>query len=237
MDWHSHRYLQVIHVLSGETRIDWGEGWRSLGPHDVHVLPPSFSHRLHTPHRHTQFGLNFTVEDDQRGVARALKDRFAGPTVTTVVFRDAWVSGLREGGAAGAREALRLLHLLEEYSLALLESVGRRPSEDAAHRLLAVVTAHATGPLLVDDVAGELHMSRAAVQRLCQRQFGGGVAHLHERVRLERAARGLLTTGISITECAADAGYEDLASFSRAFKRRYGLSPRSWRAENRRRQA
>jgi AraC-like DNA-binding protein len=42
----------------------------------------------------------------------------------------------------------------------------------------------------------------------------------------------LRDTGISMTRIATILGYSDLASFSRSFRREFGVSPRNWRQVN-----
>jgi AraC family transcriptional regulator len=58
---------------------------------------------------------------------------------------------------------------------------------------------------------------------------GTGLAGYVRRMRLERAGRKLRCGAVDITEVALAAGYETHAAFSKAFKRRYGLSPSKFR--------
>ena len=53
------------------------------------------------------------------------------------------------------------------------------------------------------------------------------------RIRLEWAARRLIFDSEPVTRIALAAGYETPAAFGRAFKSRFGVSPRSFRAERR----
>ncbi len=86
----------------------------------------------------------------------------------------------------------------------------------------------------MEDVARHLHVSRATLQRICRQHFHCGVAHLHEHLRMEYAARQLLCTDLNISACAAMCGYEDIYHFSRAFKRVFKVSPKKYREERRR---
>jgi len=51
------------------------------------------------------------------------------------------------------------------------------------------------------------------------------------RLRLFKAAEMMKLSGNSIRDIAAVCGYPNQLHFSRAFKKRYGVSPRQWRAE------
>lgn len=52
------------------------------------------------------------------------------------------------------------------------------------------------------------------------------------RMRLSKATELMKTSRASIGDIAQMCGYPNQLHFSRAFKKRYGVSPRAWRAEN-----
>ncbi len=49
------------------------------------------------------------------------------------------------------------------------------------------------------------------------------------RIRVEKAASLLLSNSYNITEIAFKCGFNDSATFSRAFKKRFNISPREWK--------
>lgn len=53
-----------------------------------------------------------------------------------------------------------------------------------------------------------------------------------KKIRLEQAAKLLLTTDMSVSEVAYSVGIENLAYFSRLFKNEYGASPTEWIKNN-----
>ncbi len=227
---HGHRFLQAIHVLEGGLTVDWGDGPRRLGPGDVHVLPPGGTHALRTDKGHAQFGANFSEERDPRGLLRALLEAFPRPIVLHVPFAEHWRSRLGRPGPAPL-DRLRRLAALDDYALTLVEHCGR--SDSAAEPLLELLRINLAEAPSVEELAGRLCTSRATLQRLARRHFGCGVAHLHERLRMEAAARDLLLTDRQVSECARERGYADVYHFSRAFKRVFGLSPAAYRRERR----
>jgi AraC-like DNA-binding protein len=203
-----------------------------VGPGELHVLPPGRRHRIRTEQGHAQFGVNFSRRADERGLLEALLRAYPEPGVWQEPFRQSWRSELTAllPGPAGL---LRAVHALDDYALVLLErrrapGVGAAPAELWAH-----LNAHLDEPLRVEAMARRLHLSRATLQRLCQRHFGCGAAHLHERLRLERAARQLLQADGPVAECARACGYPDLYHFSRAFKRVFGRPPSAYRRQRR----
>lgn len=129
--------------------------------------------------------------------------------------------------------------------LAMLEGAvvhGHPPRERGVSRLTAYhldrikafMRAHLREPdLRVSEVARALDISISHLHRL----FG------HEGItagdwlwaeRLSNCARELSSPSFAhmgVGEIALNWGFNDLSHFSRAFKKRYGLSPREWRAQ------
>ena len=81
----------------------------------------------------------------------------------------------------------------------------------------------------VSDVAERLHLNRSYFTKLFERVMKctpGG--YLYE-IRMERAAELLSLPEYSIGVVAASVGYADQFVFSRAFQRRFGVSPSEYR--------
>jgi AraC family transcriptional activator of mtrCDE len=72
-------------------------------------------------------------------------------------------------------------------------------------------------------------MSRSAVASRFRAVTGDSPIRYVTRYRLAHAARMLRTTDRPISEIALTVGYESIFSFSRAFKRTFGVPPRSYR--------
>lgn len=73
------------------------------------------------------------------------------------------------------------------------------------------------------------------VHRLFKALLGETPRAYVERQRLERARFRLLVQDAPLTHIAFDCGFEQVDSFTRAFRRRYGRPPSAWRAALRRR--
>ena len=93
--------------------------------------------------------------------------------------------------------------------------------------------AHLDEPLSTETLAGIAGLSVHSFQRRFHTAFGETPACYVRRLRLERAAWRLQLHGDSILSIALDCGFRDHETFSRAFRRHYGLSPRSWRQAGR----
>jgi AraC family transcriptional regulator len=84
-------------------------------------------------------------------------------------------------------------------------------------------------PRSVRELAAEVHLSPAHLQRLFKQETGVHISDLLCERRLTMAADLLTTTRMSVKEVAYIAGYGHHSSFVRAFERRFGQSPRLYR--------
>ncbi len=75
-------------------------------------------------------------------------------------------------------------------------------------------------------IAHDIGISRSALERECAR-IGGehGAAHIMKRIKMTEASRMVIETEADINEIAYAVGFENLASFDRAFIRAWGTSP------------
>jgi len=83
----------------------------------------------------------------------------------------------------------------------------------------------------VDDIAAEFYISRRTVYHVFE-DVGMTPSDYLRRQRVELAARRLTDPEWehrTIGEIAAGAGFEDATTFTRAFRREHGMTPREWR--------
>ncbi len=84
--------------------------------------------------------------------------------------------------------------------------------------------------LTVADAAGIAALSPFHFQRMFKSAFGVSPMQFLQRRRLEIARELLTTSEDDVTTICQSVGFESLGSFSSLFKRRFGLSPREYRA-------
>jgi transcriptional regulator GlxA family with amidase domain len=84
----------------------------------------------------------------------------------------------------------------------------------------------------VSELALEVHLSPAHLQRLFKQKTGLHVRDLIGEHRLQKAAHLLSSSELPIKEIAYAVGYEHHSSFVRAFHRRFAQSPKYYRQEN-----
>jgi AraC-like DNA-binding protein len=84
-------------------------------------------------------------------------------------------------------------------------------------------------PWTVQELADKCHLSRSAFSERFLRTVGETPAAYIAQVRLEKAADLLQYTNEAVGVIGSDIGYDSEAAFSRAFSKRYGMSPSKWR--------
>ena len=96
---------------------------------------------------------------------------------------------------------------------------------------LAISIMKSESRVVIDSLAGRMHLSKGYLSRLFKEKCGISPAKYSFNLRMERASE-LLLSGTSVTDTARYTGFPDLFAFSRAFKRHYGLSPTEYVKQN-----
>lgn len=106
------------------------------------------------------------------------------------------------------------------------------PGAGAAPELAAAlrfIREHAGEPIGVDDIAAASGVSRSSLERRFRATLGRGPLAELIRVRVERAARLLTESDLSVKEVAAASGFHDTRHLSVTFRAKTGLSPGEYR--------
>ncbi|MBO9580815.1 MAG: helix-turn-helix domain-containing protein [Sphingobium sp.] len=86
--------------------------------------------------------------------------------------------------------------------------------------------------LTAEAIAQDQRISRRRLDQLMQKAFGQSIAGYLWKRRLDRAATDLQElpkADMSIAQVAFANGFEDAAHFTRAFKKRFSMTPGNWR--------
>ena len=86
--------------------------------------------------------------------------------------------------------------------------------------------------ITVEELASVCKLNRSYFSKLFKDSMGCPPQEFLIRLRLSKAAELMKTTTQSIGNISTLCGYPNQLHFSRAFKKRYGMSPREWRAQN-----
>ena len=93
--------------------------------------------------------------------------------------------------------------------------------------------ANLDNPPSVSELAEVAEMSAYQLDRRMRRVFGLTTGQWMLKLRLDQAQRRLISTDLSISAVAIEAGYADQSAFTRQFRRATGMSPRDFRTAHR----
>jgi AraC-like DNA-binding protein len=118
------------------------------------------------------------------------------------------------------------------------DMVVQKPPETsstaALHRFQQLI-AHMPASELINHTPGELarmcHCSPRHFNRLFRRHFKTSTRTKQIELRMLRAQQLLSTTENKISQIARDSGYKNVTLFNTLFKRRFGMTPSSWREQ------
>ena len=97
----------------------------------------------------------------------------------------------------------------------------------------AIVQAEYAEDLSLDDIARRVASSRRQLQRAFAEIGGTTFREYLTAVRMDRAAEMLSERDLTVREVAHRVGYRQPAQFAKAFRRRHGAAPSTYRSQAR----
>lgn len=239
---HTHDVHEIYYFVRGDAGYSVEGGVYPLRPGDVILTRRSESHRLllRSSAPYERIVVNFdpalvaglpggdellTVFEDRalgeanRYEARLFPDNRWGFFIRQIADKEKqW------------QKQIYLLALLEELCCCFpaVKQGGERTLSLGAE-IIAYVNDHLFEPLTLDALAGAFYLSPSQLNRVFRRDAGATV-HSYILVKRLLAARHLLQDGMSPTEVSAKCGFFDYVGFWKAYKKRFGHSPKSDRA-------
>ena len=104
-------------------------------------------------------------------------------------------------------------------------------SIDLTSRLVEYLSKNFLSTLSLEKVAKELGVSRCHISHIFSSRLKTSFSEYLHFLRLGYACELLQNTDKSISDISLDAGFSSQRTFNRAFQKRYGVSPRTYRLE------
>jgi AraC family transcriptional regulator len=92
-----------------------------------------------------------------------------------------------------------------------------------------ILREHLADPWTLDSLADEAHVSRSQLVRAFDATVGMSPMTYLRQMRVERMARLLASTDLSVAEVARSVGWTDANYASRCFHAHYGIAPTQFR--------
>lgn len=245
-NYHSHDYIEMAYVLSGEGRYRIDDAFYEIGEGDILILNPGVKHQALVsnpvnPTTEVFIGFcdielpglpanHFPLPDDGIILHTTGELHQRVSRIFTAMYAE---NGLCRTGR---------YVMLKSYLMQLLILLLRRKSEPVAiktgcsfdslnrqylvEQIVGYFEEHYAEKISLDQIAENMYLSPFYISRIFKSETGETpIRHLID-IRLERA-RELLEENShdSIQEIAAQVGYDDAYHFSKLFKKKYGCSP------------
>lgn len=101
-------------------------------------------------------------------------------------------------------------------------------TNEKAAQIVDYMNAHLTDDLTVDGLAEHFFISRSHLMHLFKAETGYSVGSYINEKRL-LAAKMMIQKGMCVTDACYGSGFRDYSTFSRAFKKKFGTTPRNSR--------
>lgn len=227
-------------IESGSCEVHIGEEERTLSAGDALYVPPHHPVSAHTSTGIRANWLTFDVIiEDSAGNAKPIErlpwpSRFRSHsdaelwrTIADRIVTHWWrpVSESRLLYQSAFLELLARLHIHARDEGAL--NVDR--THEAVLQARRWIEVHANGPVTLEQVAQAAAMSKYHLVRVFKESFGMPPLQYHRQLRMQQARRLLELHHLSIAEVAARVGYASSTSFTKAFKKEYGVAPSDMR--------
>ena len=256
---HYHDYFQVSYVITGALEHKQGADTATLQPGDIFIVPPGFVHRIQFTQPDTRiltlaFQDSLLLQDlPHSGASRFLKELQHNHDTGNISLQltpnaqqqqslSALLGCLLREQAAdcptefSATPSLicSVVYLLAQcyYRTAL---PSRHPwsehdREQLLRRCVVYLDTHFTEPIITEDIAKKFGLSRSALSSAFPQHTGLPLHKYIAQKRIQKAQTLIRTRpDLSLSEVAAQVGYEDSSTFYRNFQRITGMSPAKYK--------
>ena len=239
---HAHEWMEIFYLLSGKCSYLVEGSQYELQPGDILIMRAAETHKLiisgEEPYERIALHFSPALLDSVAPGSRLLKpflERPLGQRNLYSVSEDgndrlrAAFAGFNFDGLADAKLNLvaRLLMFLTVLN-AVYEKQSAMPGGDGSFQsqLVAYVNEHLFEDISLQSIADAFYRSRSQISRVFRQSTG---SPLWEYVTIKRllAAQTMLQRGVSASEACLACGFSDYSSFFRAYRARFGHSPKS----------
>lgn len=147
---------------------------------------------------------------------------------------DLTVASTSKAPAAAKAASITLKPQLAGSTSSLLVPIPP-PQEIRVRKILKLIESEPART--IQELATQFKLSHSHLQHLFKQETGMQLGHHLLEQRLLRAAYLLENSTMSVKEIAYAVGYEHTSSFTRAFERRFTITPRSYRLQHHRNRA
>jgi AraC-like DNA-binding protein len=229
-DRHLHDYSQILFPLQGSMRIAIDGRSDVVSSNSIAVIPEHSVHDFEPSRDCCMLILDVEAATFSRDALPAVLNDQARIVTPIEPFLWRLFSLLGTEVDADAKRAADAMHVVLT-GLKLVRPATATSTPRADHRILA--TTHGVSETSVAEMARSAGLGQSQFHALFRATTGQSPKQFRLRKLLDRAVDRLITTTDPITEIAYGLGYQNVSSFNRLFRRRFGVTPTEFRASRR----
>jgi AraC-like DNA-binding protein/mannose-6-phosphate isomerase-like protein (cupin superfamily) len=252
---HAHDRAEIMYLLRGRCRIQLFEGDRqqefTMGVGEFVLIDAGMMHALQVDESCYMVNVEFSFRPNPP--LMTMQSLMAASPALAQWLRELspWQRGKDDSGmlyaalsavvddyfhAADVDTALKEIHIaqmLVHLATALMDDKAAGKGYVYVRRCVNLLSERMSEDARIEELAGELGISAAYLQRLFRQVHGMTIIDYLNRMRIERAKLLLLNTDDPVVEIAMEAGFNSRQHFTRVFTSLEGISPQEYRREKR----
>jgi AraC family L-rhamnose operon regulatory protein RhaS len=245
---HSHNYLSILFVVSGEGILHLPDSRHDLRPDMIVALNAGVAHQFSDKPKKQMTVFSIYFDAAKTGTNKYIVDYIfnsSAPTALPFYYAEQTRKNLRQmlyeqlkrppGYKMGIDHIFNIT-LLNIYRAKLASSRNTNShhnnSIDRVRSSLEYIANNSHEQFSLNDAAKMSKVSQRQFTNICKKITGVSYIKFLNRQRCEKAEKLITNTEASIASIAFETGYEDLSTFYRAFKNIYAANPLSLRRYN-----
>ncbi len=243
---HFHYYYELFYVRHGQCKFFINQSLYELRSGDFLIIPPHVVHLNRYFSQCTRINIYFTESDVNRLLDTniRIKDELRHtvlvhiPTAYRTMFHQVLDQMLQEDTINDAQTKYMMQLMFEQFLImtsrhcVIGEQKGDTVSSKNDQEILSAakyISEHYSEQITLGFLAERAGLSPNYFSKKFRSVTGTGMKEYLNAIRLEHAARELVSTQLSIMDVALDCGFSDGNYFKDIFKKTYGVSPRAYR--------
>ncbi|WP_256760391.1 AraC family transcriptional regulator [Cohnella sp. WQ 127256] len=232
-------YCNIHFIHDGQVELIYGDRKVVLGKGDMFCKFPNkiYSYQIANPQRHLRMTW-FTFDGHQAQQLLTLigfaQDK---PFQRGAVDKDIELvlhQIFQRCKGNGRKHLITMISLMYRIFSKLLPDTDSKlpPSQsDGVNKCLDFIHAYYSEKITVADLSKYVGLHRTYLSKIFTKEVGMPPSDYLIKTRLDQGKQLLQDSSLSVTEIASSVGYPDIYSFTRAFTRRFGCSPNTFRKQ------
>jgi AraC-like DNA-binding protein len=236
-----HNNFYIGCILAGRATLTQGEHNADLGRGDLAILDSTQEYAIEVPHGFDALWVKvprYRLEGRLVSINEVMAERINGTSGTGLMASTMLRTALQQAGEISAAQANKVANAILDIVAMSLEDhfksnyTPKKYAKSLLRRIQEYIDLHLDEEdLSLDSVADAHSMSVRYLNKIFQRE-GVSTAKWIRMRRLERCRADLEDPAkrhMSISEIGYANGFGNISSFNRAFKDRFGISPKGFR--------